>query len=118
MGLTADRIAEAVSALGKLDPRFAEAAGRHGLPEPRIREPGYETLLRAIVSQQANTAAATTHGITSDARRATGSSVLATSSATTTGNTARVVVKPRTPIDAINTPVKFPGCVTRARDAR
>ena len=58
MGLTADRIAEAVSALGKLDPRFAEAAGRHGLPEPRIREPGYETLLRAIVSQQVSTAAA------------------------------------------------------------
>ena len=58
MGLTADRIEEAVSALGKLDPRFAEAAGRHGLPEPRIREPGYETLLRAIVSQQVSTAAA------------------------------------------------------------
>ena len=58
MSLTADRIAEAVSALGKLDPRFADAAGRHGLPEPRIREPGYETLLRAIVSQQVSTAAA------------------------------------------------------------
>lgn len=58
MGLTAEHIADGVSALGAIDPRFAEAAVRHGLPEPRIRPRGYETLLRAIVSQQVSTAAA------------------------------------------------------------
>lgn len=58
MGLSADRIAEGVAALGAIDARFAEAHARHGLPEPRIRPPGYETLLRAIVSQQVSTAAA------------------------------------------------------------
>lgn len=58
MGLTADRIAEGVEALGAIDPRFADAHARHGLPEPRIRPRGYRTLLSAIVSQQVSTAAA------------------------------------------------------------
>lgn len=58
MGLTADRIASGLERLKACDPRFAEATARHGLPEPRIRAPGYETLLRAIVSQQVSTAAA------------------------------------------------------------
>lgn len=58
MGLTAEQIADAVAALGAIDPRFADAAGRLGLPEPRIRQRGFETLLRAIVSQQVSTAAA------------------------------------------------------------
>lgn len=58
MGLTSDRIASGLDWLGKQDSRFAEAAGLHGPPEPRIRAPGYETLLRAIVSQQVSTAAA------------------------------------------------------------
>lgn len=58
MGLTAEQIADGVEALGAIDPRFAAARARHGLPEPRIRPRGYETLLRAIVSQQVSTAAA------------------------------------------------------------
>jgi DNA-3-methyladenine glycosylase II len=58
MGLTAEQIAQGVAALGAIDPRFAAAADRLGLPEPRIRPRGYETLLRAIVSQQVSTAAA------------------------------------------------------------
>ena len=58
MGLTAEHIADGVSALSAIDARFAEAAARYGLPEPRLRPRGYETLLRAIVSQQVSTAAA------------------------------------------------------------
>jgi len=58
MGLTAEHIAQGVAALGAIDPRFAQAADRLGLPEPRIRPRGYETLLRAIVSQQVSTKAA------------------------------------------------------------
>ncbi|WP_199554552.1 DNA-3-methyladenine glycosylase family protein [Sandaracinobacteroides hominis] len=58
MGLNADRIAAGLERLKQSDARFAEAAALHGLPEPRIRAPGYETLLRAIVSQQVSTAAA------------------------------------------------------------
>jgi DNA-3-methyladenine glycosylase II len=58
MGLTAERIADGMDGLAARDPRFAAARARHGLPEPRIRPRGYETLLRAIVSQQVSTAAA------------------------------------------------------------
>ncbi len=58
MSLTSERIASGLKILGERDQRFAEAAERLGHPEPRIREPGYETLLRAIVSQQVSTAAA------------------------------------------------------------
>jgi DNA-3-methyladenine glycosylase II len=58
VGLTAERIADGVAGLGALEPRFAQAVARYGLPEPRIRPRGYETLLRAIVSQQVSTAAA------------------------------------------------------------
>ncbi|MFN3371343.1 MAG: DNA-3-methyladenine glycosylase family protein [Sphingomonadaceae bacterium] len=58
MGLTAERIADGMAALVAAEPRFAEAQARLGPPEPRIRPRGYETLLRAIVSQQVSTAAA------------------------------------------------------------
>jgi len=58
MGLSAGRIAEGMDALMRIDARFADARRQHGLPEPRIRPRGYETLLRAIVSQQISTAAA------------------------------------------------------------
>lgn len=56
--LTAPRIADAMRQLAACDPVMAAAFARHGPPEPRIRAPGYETLLRAIVSQQVSTAAA------------------------------------------------------------
>ena len=58
MGLDATRIAEGLAGLAAADPRFAQAVAQYGHPEPRIRAPGYETLLRAIVSQQVSTAAA------------------------------------------------------------
>lgn len=57
-GLTKERIAEAAAQLALAEPRFAAMAERHGLPEPRIRPRGYQTLLSAIVSQQVSTAAA------------------------------------------------------------
>jgi DNA-3-methyladenine glycosylase II len=41
-----------------MEPLFATAVARVGYPEPRIREPGYETLLRTIVGQQVSIAAA------------------------------------------------------------
>ena len=58
MGLDAQKIAEGLAALSAADPRFIQAITNYGHPEPRIRAPGYETLLRAIVSQQVSTAAA------------------------------------------------------------
>lgn len=59
MGLSAERIRDGAEALGRREPRFAELVARHGLPAPRIRPPGFETLMRAVVSQQVSTAAAT-----------------------------------------------------------
>lgn len=58
MGLTAERIADGMAALVAADPDLAPAHARLGPPLPRIRPRGFETLLRAIVSQQVSTAAA------------------------------------------------------------
>jgi DNA-3-methyladenine glycosylase II len=41
-----------------LEPAIAASLARIGYPEPRIRERGYETLLRTIVGQQVSVAAA------------------------------------------------------------
>lgn len=59
MGLTAEQLKGSLDALAEREPVFAEALARAGYPEPRIREPGYETLLRTIVGQQVSVAAAT-----------------------------------------------------------
>lgn len=40
------------------DPELAAALARIGYPEPRVREPGFATLLRVIVAQQVSTASA------------------------------------------------------------
>lgn len=58
MGLSAERIAEGMDWLCTVDQRFRAARDRLGPPAPRLRPRGYETLLRAIVSQQVSTAAA------------------------------------------------------------
>lgn len=58
MGLTAEQLKASLDALGVVEPRFAEAIARTGYPEPRIRERGYQTLLRTIVGQQISVAAA------------------------------------------------------------
>jgi DNA-3-methyladenine glycosylase II len=47
-----------LDALGAIEPAFAAAVARIGYPEPRIRARGFETLLRAIVSQQVSIKAA------------------------------------------------------------
>ena len=59
MGLSAEQLKASLDALAAIEPVFAEALARAGYPEPRIREPGYETLLRTIVGQQVSVAAAT-----------------------------------------------------------
>jgi DNA-3-methyladenine glycosylase II len=58
MGLTAEQLKASLDALAGIEPVFADALARAGYPEPRIREPGYETLLRTIVGQQVSVAAA------------------------------------------------------------
>ncbi len=58
MVTTAERLRESLDAIAALEPGFAAAIGRVGYPPPRMREPGYETLLRTIVGQQVSVAAA------------------------------------------------------------
>jgi DNA-3-methyladenine glycosylase II len=58
MGLTADQLKASIDALAAVEPAFAAGLARTGYPEPRIRAPGYETLLRTIVGQQVSVAAA------------------------------------------------------------
>ena len=58
MGLTAAQIAASMDALAAAEPSFAAALARVGYPAPRIRERGYETLLRTIVGQQVSVKAA------------------------------------------------------------
>lgn len=55
---TATELRESLDAIAALEPGFAAAIARAGYPEPRVRAPGYETLLRTIVGQQVSVAAA------------------------------------------------------------
>ena len=59
MGLSQEQLNGGIDALAPIDSNFARALGPAGYPEPRIREPGYTTLLRTIVGQQVRVAAAT-----------------------------------------------------------
>ena len=47
-----------LDALAAVEPGFARVLETHGRPEPRLSEPGVETLLRTIVGQQVSVAAA------------------------------------------------------------
>lgn len=58
MGLSAAQLKASLDALCGIEPRFAPALAAVGYPEPRIRERGYETLLRTIVGQQVSFKAA------------------------------------------------------------
>ncbi len=58
MGLTAEQLRDSLDAIAAREPRIGAAVARVGYPAPRIREPGYETLLRTIVGQQVSVAAA------------------------------------------------------------
>ena len=59
MGLSAETIRREMDALAGKDVRVGEELARIGYPEPRLRNRGYKTLLRTIVSQQVSVAAAT-----------------------------------------------------------
>jgi len=58
MGIKAKDLETSLKALGRIEPAFAAALERVGLPEPRVGERGYVTLLRAIVGQQVSVKAA------------------------------------------------------------
>jgi DNA-3-methyladenine glycosylase II len=58
MGLKAAALRAGLDAIAAQEPGIARALARVGYPEPRIREPGYATLLRTIVGQQVSVAAA------------------------------------------------------------
>ena len=55
---TAEALRTSLDIIAAMEPGFAAAIGRVGYPSPRVREPGYETLLRTIVGQQVSVAAA------------------------------------------------------------
>lgn len=59
MGLTAEQLRDSLDALAAIEPAFARALAEAGYPEPRLRDRGYETLLRTIVGQQISVQAAT-----------------------------------------------------------
>ncbi len=58
MGLSAEQLQAGLDALAQIEPGFASGLARAGYPAPRIRERGYETLLRTIVGQQVSVHAA------------------------------------------------------------
>lgn len=58
MVTTAQQLRDSLDAIAAIEPGFAAALARAGYPEPRVRESGYETLLRTIVGQQVSVASA------------------------------------------------------------
>jgi DNA-3-methyladenine glycosylase II len=58
MVTTAEQLRASLDAIAALEPGFVAALGRVGYPQPRMRAPGYETLLRTIVGQQVSVASA------------------------------------------------------------
>ena len=58
MVTTAEQLRASLDAIAALEPGFVAALGRVGYPQPRVRAPGYETLLRTIVGQQVSVASA------------------------------------------------------------
>jgi DNA-3-methyladenine glycosylase II len=58
VGIAAEDLRNSLDELAAREPRIAVALAAVGYPEPRISEPGYQTLLRAIVGQQVSVASA------------------------------------------------------------
>ena len=58
MGLSKQALEASITAVAKSEPRVAAALKDIGLPEPRSRPTGYETILRTIVGQQISVKAA------------------------------------------------------------
>jgi DNA-3-methyladenine glycosylase II len=56
--LDAPRLNAAIDALAAADPALRAVVERIGYPAPRIRQPGFATLLRIVVAQQLSTRAA------------------------------------------------------------
>jgi DNA-3-methyladenine glycosylase II len=55
---TTESLHASLDALAKREQAFAKALNTHGKPEPRLSQPGVETLLRTIVGQQVSVQAA------------------------------------------------------------
>ncbi|WBO21927.1 DNA-3-methyladenine glycosylase family protein [Sphingomonas abietis] len=58
MGIAAEQLHASMIALAAIEPAFARGIERVGLPQPRLSERGYATLLRTIVGQQVSVHAA------------------------------------------------------------
>lgn len=58
MGLTADQLRTGLDALAASEAAFAKRLDEIGYPPPRVRDRGYETLLRTIIGQQVSVHAA------------------------------------------------------------
>jgi DNA-3-methyladenine glycosylase II len=58
MGISAEQLRESLDALAAIEPAFGREIVRIGYPPPRLRDRGYETMLRAIVGQQVSIKAA------------------------------------------------------------
>ena len=58
MGIPIDQLHASLIALADIEPAFARGIDRVGLPDSRISERGYATLLRTIVGQQVSVHAA------------------------------------------------------------
>ena len=58
MGLPSETLNAGLDAIAAKEPAIARALERAGYPEPRLRDPGYVTLMRTIVGQQVSVAAA------------------------------------------------------------
>jgi DNA-3-methyladenine glycosylase II len=58
VGIAAEALRNSLDSLAEREPRIAAALAAVGYPEPRISDPGYQTLLRAIVGQQVSVASA------------------------------------------------------------
>jgi DNA-3-methyladenine glycosylase II len=57
-GLSAEALKAGLDRLAIVDPDIARALERIGYPEPRVRQPGFATLLRIMVAQQLSTRSA------------------------------------------------------------
>ena len=55
---SAEQLRDSLDAIAAMEPGFVAAIARVGYPAPRVRAPGYETLLRTIVGQQVSVASA------------------------------------------------------------
>jgi DNA-3-methyladenine glycosylase II len=58
LGLGKRALKSGIDTVARIEPAIARAVKLAGYPEPRLRERGYQTLLRTIVGQQVSVAAA------------------------------------------------------------